>query len=281
MSLIRFDLISDIHLDFWVENTSNHSKQDKRLDKFIDNILPDNLSNTLIIAGDIGHYNIQNIRFLEKVKKYYPYILIVPGNHDYYLISKSTKNKYKRNSINRFLEMKTMAEQISGISYLDGNLVEIDGIVYGGCGMWYDFEYGLQQLKADWNRVFDNWKSISNDSVLIEGLPRRVEAMFMKEKAKLMKILNISDVVVTHISPDWSKVPKSKEMDLSNSFYYFNGKEFLSELKGRVWCYGHVHKRTDYLNDGCRLINASLGYPDENNNLPQRIMNVTQTSSRT
>ncbi|MFC5472318.1 metallophosphoesterase [Cohnella suwonensis] len=276
MSPIRFDLISDIHLDFWVENSSNHLKQDKRLDTFLNTIMPEIPSKTLVIAGDLGHYNKQNYRLLEKLNKFYKHILLVPGNHDYYLISKSIKNKYKRNSINRFLEMKLMAEQLSGIHFLDGDQIEVDGIVFGGCGMWYDFEYGLQQLNETWDRVFDNWQSISNDSVLIEGLPRRVEAMFMEEKVKLKKILNSTDVLVTHISPDWSKVPKDKATELFNSYYYFDGKDLFPDIRGRTWCFGHVHRRIEYINHGCRFINASLGYPDENKNLPQKILNVTQ-----
>ncbi|MNP56646.1 hypothetical protein D3C76_1513890 [compost metagenome] len=88
----------------------------------------------------MGHYNKQNYRFLEKLKEYYSYIILVTGNHDYYLISKS-------------------------------------------------------------------------------GLPGRIEAMFAEEKAKLNRILASSDVIVTHIPPDWSVIPKGAENDLANSYY--------------------------------------------------------------
>lgn len=275
VDIIHFDLISDIHLDFWVENSSNHSKQDSRLEDFLRNILPEVTSNILVIAGDLGHYNKQNFRLLEKLKKHYKYILLVPGNHDYYLVTNSIKNKYKRNSMNRYFEMKTMAEQLDGVFFLDGNKIKLDEIVFGGCGMWYDFEYGLKKLNSDWDSIFDNWKSISNDAKLIEGLPRRIEAMFKEERLKLQRILVDADVVITHIAPDWSRVPVDIEMELFNSFYYFDGTEYFQTLNGRIWCYGHLHKRMDYINSGCRFINASLGYPDESNNVPQRILNVT------
>lgn len=273
--IIQFDLISDIHLDFWVENSSNHQKHDRKLEDFIKCILPERTNNTLVVAGDLGHYNKQNLKLLEKLKRHYKHILLVPGNHDYYLVSKSIKNKYKRNSINRYFEMKSMAEQLEGVFFLDGNQVVLDGIVFGGCGMWYDFEYGLKKLNSDWDRIYNNWKLISNDAVLIEGLPRRTEAMFKEEKAKLQNILDKSDVVITHIAPDWSSVPADKEMELFNSFYYFDGSEYFQILNGRIWCFGHLHRRMDYQNKGCRFINGSLGYPDESSNVPKRILNVT------
>lgn len=273
-SIIQFDLISDIHLDFWVEYSNNHIKHNQTVDKFVGVILPREPSEVLVIAGDLGHYNKQNFIFLERLKEHYRHILLVAGNHDYYLVTKSIKNKYRYNSMRRLEEMKIIGQQIPGVLFLDGDTIEIDGINFGGTGMWYDFQYGIDQLNLDMDKIYDSWKSISNDSVLIEGLPRLVESMYREELTKLKNVLYRSDVVVTHISPDWSKIPLSHINDISNSFYYFNGKELLSNLNKKVWCFGHVHRREDYINEGCRLINASLGYPDENNNIPKKIMKV-------
>lgn len=273
-TIIQFDLISDIHLDFWVKYSSNHTKHNQIVEKFVNSILPKEPSEVLVIAGDLGHYNKQNFIFLEKLKEYYRHILLVAGNHDYYLVSNSIKNKYRYNSMRRFQEMKTIAEQIPGVLFLDGDTVEISGVSFGGTGMWYDFQYGINQLNIDANKVYESWKLISNDSVLIEGLPRLVEAMYTEELTKLKKVLDRSDVIITHISPDWSKVPLDHINDSSNSFYYFNGRDLLSNLNQKIWCFGHVHRREDYFNEGCRLINASLGYPDENNHIPKKIMHV-------
>ncbi len=61
--IIYFDLISDIHLDFWVDYSSNHIKLNKNQDNFVRLILPEAPSSTLVIAGDIGHYNKQEYIF--------------------------------------------------------------------------------------------------------------------------------------------------------------------------------------------------------------------------
>ncbi|MBT2292076.1 metallophosphoesterase [Paenibacillus albidus] len=95
--MIQFDLISDVHLDFWVDNSSNQLKLSNRLDQFVASLVPEFPAKTLIIAGDLGHYNKQNLMLLTKLKMYYSRILLVAGNHDYYLISKSLKNKYTHN----------------------------------------------------------------------------------------------------------------------------------------------------------------------------------------
>lgn len=271
---MQFDLISDIHLDFWVEYSRNHLKLNKRLDEFIRKIIPENPSRTLVIAGDLGHYNKQNYMLLNKLKTHYKSILLVAGNHDYYLITKSIRNKYRYHSVNRLDEMKQMVRNLSDVFYLDGNKVEIEGITYGGTGMWYDFEYGAQKLHKSKDEIYDHWKDYSNDSVLIAGTPRLIESMFQSEAEKLNTIIEASDVIVTHISPDWSAIPADRLNYLANSFYYFDGGSYFPKIKDKIWCYGHVHRREDYINHHCRFINASLGYPDENEELPKKIITV-------
>ncbi|MFX3635533.1 MAG: metallophosphoesterase [Candidatus Pristimantibacillus sp.] len=271
---MQFDLISDIHLDFWVEYSRNHLKVNKRLDEFIRNIVPEKPSRTLVIAGDLGHYNKQNYMLLNKLKAHYKYILIVAGNHDYYLITKSIRNKYRYNSVDRLNEMKQMVNSLPDVVYLDGNVVQIDGIAFGGAGMWYDFEYGAQKLHKSKDEIYEHWQSYSNDSVLIAGTPRLTESMFQSEADKLSRIVEASDVIVTHISPDWAAIPEDRLNHLANSYYYFDGASYFPQIKDKIWCYGHVHRREDYINHQCRFINASLGYPDENESLPKKIMMV-------
>ncbi|GGF84440.1 hypothetical protein GCM10010912_32040 [Paenibacillus albidus] len=94
--MFQFDLISDVHLDFWVDNSGNQLKLSKRLDQFVAGLVPEFPAETLIIAGDLGHYNKQNLMLLTKLKTYYSRILLVAGNHDDYLITKPLKNKYKQ-----------------------------------------------------------------------------------------------------------------------------------------------------------------------------------------
>jgi metallophosphoesterase superfamily enzyme len=48
------DLISDIHLEFWIPFNQNVKSMKSQIDLFIDDILPEKPSKVLIIAGDVN-----------------------------------------------------------------------------------------------------------------------------------------------------------------------------------------------------------------------------------
>ncbi|MNI27726.1 3',5'-cyclic adenosine monophosphate phosphodiesterase CpdA [compost metagenome] len=270
-----FDLISDIHLDFWVNRTWNWIQERKRIQDFIEQLLPDNRSHTLVIAGDLGHYNQQNYKLLKALTEYYKHIIIVPGNHDYYLLTPSIQYKYAYNSLLRWQELKQLTrKQLPSITFLDGDITQIEGIAFGGCGMWYDFQYGIQILNQHYNRILEHWKINCNDAKWLKGTPRITRDMFAAERKKLDRILVQSDVIITHFSPDWSRAPDNRKLSLSTSYYYFDGAPILPLVSNKIWCFGHVHQRMDYQYHNCRFINASLGYPSENHNQPKHIVTV-------
>ncbi|MBD0383020.1 metallophosphoesterase family protein [Paenibacillus sedimenti] len=270
----QFDLISDVHLDFWVKETGSLWNLQRKLKKFVRLILPEPCSRTLLIAGDLGHNNKQNYLFLKLIKDYYANILLVLGNHDYYLDKSALQGLSSRDSMDRMKEMKLLASQLPGVQYLDGDMVEIDGVIYGGCGMWYDLQYGMQVLRASQDRIFKHWVTVSNDYSRIRGKPRLTLDMFQNEKTKLEKVLAASHVILTHVSPDWNQVPEGRVLDLSSSFYYFDGSPYMNHLSNKIWCFGHVHHRMDYVHHHCRFINASLGYPRKLQTMPDRIRTI-------
>lgn len=275
----NFDLISDVHLDFYIDIRHPELKMRKRIKEFVESIVPKEPQNTLVIAGDLGHYNHQNMFLLEELKKYYKYIILVSGNHDYYLVSSNVQSKYKNDSKKRISEMKEKASKIEGVYYLDGDAVELDGVIYGGVGMWYDFSYGRHMFGKSQTALYSLWKEVMNDSSLIKGLDFGVdfnEAVMSKEK--IDSITNYADVIITHVGPEWSKIPNEYKDDLSTSFYYFDGSPYFDRIKDKVWVYGHVHYRNDYIAHDCRFVNASLGYPSENKNRSRKIVNVVDAN---
>jgi len=270
---MKFDLISDIHIDFYVNICKPEYKMRRRISEFVTSILPDVPSDTLAICGDIGHYNSQNVMLLEELRKHYQNIVLVFGNHDLYLVSNNARGKYRRNSLLRLEEMKVLASAIEGVYILDGNVVELDGIKFGGCIMWYDFSYVVQELGLKIENAKYCWRTESNDSRLIAGFPLNVTEMFEKEKSKFDNILCNSDVILTHVGGEWSHCDPRFKTELSTSLYYFDGKPWMNKLKGKIWCFGHDHYRRDYTLNDCRYVNGALGYPDENNGC--KIVTVT------
>ncbi|WP_317967786.1 metallophosphoesterase [Paenibacillus sp. CCS19] len=260
-----FDLISDLHLDFWVNSNNIQSQIDLFVDSLIPTDHPTNPSKVLVIAGDLGHKNSQNELLLKSFKRYYRSVLIVFGNHDYYLTSSSTRWRSNYRSANRINKMKQLATQIESIYILDGSTVTIDGITYGGAGMWHDFSFGVAMGFSE-PYLLEIWQRSMNDANLI--LPRftlsTLQYHFNKELEKLESIFDQSQVIVTHVSPDASNMPTRNLNDPVSTFYYFDGFHLLSRAKGKVWCYGHTHTHADYYHqEGCRLVNNALGYPDE------------------
>lgn len=273
----NFDLISDIHLDFYVDVRHPELKMRKRIKEFVNSILLEEKQKVLIIAGDLGHYNHQNIFLLEELKNFYEHIILVSGNHDYYLVSSSVKNKYKSDSMKRISEMRNNASKIENVHYLDGDIIEIDKVKYGGVGMWYDFSYGKFSFGKSQEALFNKWKEVMNDSQLIKGLDFFSDFKEAdKEKEKLDLIIDDSDIVITHVGPEWSRIPHEFKYDVCTSFYYFDGRPYFDKIEDKVWVFGHAHYRNDYDMHGCRFINASLGYPSERKS--KRIVNVNSNN---
>lgn len=248
---MQIDYISDLHLDFY--NDMNRSYKEDIWKK----LHPNKQSEILIIAGDIGHNNSQNIEFLKKATTFYPYVLFVLGNHDYYTFT-------NQNYIDRISEMKNL--KIEGLFNLDGNVININGINFGGADGWYDGTYSKQVLKTIIDVDF-LWQFGMNDSKLIRENNDRLKSfmpLFVLEYQKILKIHKKTDIMITHVSPDWSNPDKRFKNEDLTSFFYFDGKELLKDMKEKLWFHGHTHKQQSYINDSVNFYCNPFGYPTEN-----------------
>ncbi|MDF9842320.1 MULTISPECIES: metallophosphoesterase [unclassified Paenibacillus] len=130
----QFDLISNIHLDFWLRRKGPTAEDNVReVEQFAERLLPQTVSEVLVIAGDLGHRNQQNVELLLALRQYYSNILVVAGNHDYYLVN--SKERYKlQTSMNRWSHIaeEHAADPVSGCYYFDGSeyIAHIDGKVW-------------------------------------------------------------------------------------------------------------------------------------------------------
>jgi predicted phosphodiesterase len=258
-----FDLISDLHLDFWIRPSWNPLFSSQEMHRLLTAIVPAVPSDVLVIAGDLGHLNRQNTIFVRKLAQVYRHVVIVLGNHDYYLQTAAQRSKYMYRSERRAAELRASLGRIPNVSVLDGDCVTVDGVTYGGCMMWYDFQYTIQILNGHYARIYEYWKHHSNDARFILGPDGWLDELVRGEKRKLSRVVERADVIVTHVAPDWSRVPEGKELEQTSGFYYFDGKPYMVQAAGKLWCYGHVHRRDDYVKNGCRFVNGALGYPAE------------------
>ena len=89
----------------------------------------------LIFVGDLVDRGKKSKEVVEFVKS--NNYLCVLGNHDYYLMGK-TNQKLFSNSFERVENMRNLINSKDGMYCLNGNIIEIDGIKFGGADSWYD-----------------------------------------------------------------------------------------------------------------------------------------------
>lgn len=282
---MKIDIISDLHLDFWCRETNpTHRNFEKQIDDFILKLgFKDSNSETLIIAGDLGHFNSQDQALLTKLKQIYTYIFLVRGNHDMYLISNSQKSKYLLDSKNRYLEMKRWCKE-NGIHYLDGNIVSVDGYNFAGCGMSWDSSYYnlLEKREASRGEITEFFNNTMNDSRLIYAgsdnykIPTAYGASYFKssfdpfkyfedEYNKLQRINDYDniDIMISHYIPMHSLIDPKYTDDLSSTFYCFDGHKDVQRINPKIWVFGHTHVGVDNTLENTRFICNPLGYPGE------------------
>ena len=127
---MKIDILSDLHLDFYFR--AGLTITTKNVKSLFDDIFKkdtnDKMAEVLIIAGDLGHYNEQNIEVLKIIQKeYYKHIICVLGNHDYYLLNYDLKQQYNFNSFNRAKQMRDLINNESNMFCLDGDVINIFG----------------------------------------------------------------------------------------------------------------------------------------------------------
>jgi len=268
---MKIDITSDIHIDFWIAINGSVKKQQGKMRLLIEKLLPEEKADTLVIAGDIGHYNHQNKLMFEVLREYYKDIIWVHGNHDLYMVSGSVKKKFDNDSFIRLDNMIKLADKIDGVHYLNGNIVEIEGTKFGGCGMWYNYDYAKTVWGMTHIRCIQMWNDYLNDANLIrvpwKGIRGQIdnERYFDSQLELLNKIYLDSDVIVTHVNPDWEGLlPKWKMPE--STFYVFDGREMLNNLdENKMWIYGHTHDKIFYSHPaGCTMICNPLDYAIEN-----------------
>lgn len=256
---------SDLHLDFWCPGTNEQDPGTIRsIKNYIDRILVPKAADVLVVAGDIGHYNNVDILLLKMLQRIYKDVVIVSGNHDKYLVSGKQCSKYQYNSYSRVKEFKSMCLE-AGIHYLDGNVVEIGGVKFGGTELWYDIsDPDVRQL----------WENYYNDSKLIYlsypvSMPytSRLAPTFDSQahyKNELAKLKNIDqcDVFVSHVLP--VKQPYESGYDPQfDVFYWCDALSNLKRMHARHVIYGHSHEARQFTYEGIEFHNSAIGYPSE------------------
>ena len=246
---MKIGYISDIHIDFYVK-----LNKERLLQKFVNSLHPQQYD-ILIIAGDIGHYNQQNIALLRYLKEFAPHIIVTIGNHELYLVSDRMKRKYHRNSLKKVQEFKNLCKD-NGIICLDMEAITIKGVTIGGGCIWYKVDEKQREF----------WKNCISDAKYVY-LPHQE---FYKERLEKFYQLPQCDIFVSHIPQ--TKVSQYLPPSFDEQFLPFYEQENITLLheKGIHYSiYGHNHTQGAFLKENIHFLTCGIGYPYEK--LPKRI----------
>lgn len=269
MNPLSVSILSDLHFDSHFPSSGVTEAMVRKL--FDPIFIPDhqNPAYVLIIAGDLGHYNSQSYIVIKMLRElYFKHIICVLGNHDYYLINSKLAAHYDNDSFKRAQEMRDLLNAIDGVYCLDGNIVEIEGIRFGGCDSWYDGQYVLHHLNPHYEYGLDHvqslWKHTMNDAHHMPNV-KRFDELWEIEKPKIEAVYQQCDVMITHVMPSINPdhIDKHYRNDKATAYFTFNGEKYLKETTARTWIYGHSHSNQDIEVHGVRMVANQFGYRNE------------------
>lgn len=195
---MRLTILSDIHLEFSKSFETIISRMAKHKGR----------TDICVLAGDIGHHS-QPIYsdFLFSMRKIFPRVIVIPGNHEYFVKEPMSEVNSKLHDIC----------QETGCIFLNKSTVKIDQIKFIGCTLWSNVgtaptgRLPLQKLHLD------------HLSWLGDELSKKEES-----------------VVITHHCPSF-KLRHRIFATHAKSNHYYSDLDHLIKYPIKLWICGHTH----------------------------------------
>lgn len=286
MKPLSVSILSDLHFDSYFP-FSLAAPSEASVRRVFDPIFK-TPADVLVVAGDLGHYNHQIRQIMKWLRKlYFKNIVCVLGNHDYYLDNRIMMDDFDENSFARVNALRNDLNAIDGIHCLNGNVVEIEGIRFGGCDSWYDGSYWLANLNPHMiycsHHIQEHWKLTMPDSNVIKGV-NQYDDIWKVEQPKIEAVYKECDIMITHVMPsiDPQHVDGNYRKDRGTAFFSFNGEKYLKETTAHTWIYGHSHTNQDVDVHGVRMLANQMGYRGEARKSPvkEKVIEIWPESRR-
>lgn len=226
---MKIHLVSDLHLEFQSDGGQGLVSR-----------LPG--ADVLVVAGDLTTSD-KLKGALSMLSKRYPYVVFVPGNHDWY------GGTLQNMRINRdYVDM-----HMGNVQWLRrGGAVEVNGQRFVGDTLWFPINQDVL-LK----------KKCINDFSQIRDIMSWLPQHFEKTKKWLRETVRPGDIVITHHLPAKQSIAKRFKGSGINCFFLGDVEDVIRETKPAIWCHGHTHDQFDYRIGETRVVCNPLGYPRE------------------
>jgi predicted phosphodiesterase len=238
---MNIQVVSDLHIEYI-----------KNMVKVEDFITPK--SSILVLAGDIGSlYRFDQLfNFLKDLSKLFKYILYVPGNHEFYMLS-NIKPLPFRILLNRLYQMEN---DINNLYILNKSSVIIDDICFIGSTLWSNVPNDFHVPKY---RV-----RIKGFNTYLYQINHNKDKEFIEKTLQFCQKKNIKSCVITHYPPLKKCLGKSHQNDKFKFLYYNNLDNFFTKYKINCWIYGHVHYNQSFVFNNCICFSNQLGRVRDN-----------------
>jgi len=254
--------LSDIHLEF--EAYDNNGGRKYPSEYFTIPKRPTNKDTILILAGDIGLANNKHtlFPFLEECSRQFPYVLYVPGNHEYYGSSMLTvPDKI----------MTGIAEMgLSNVHFLLNKTITIAGHKFIGTTLWTDYnkrnpadilaaQFAMTDFKVIRTGTKDDpyLKKLSPYDLIVQ---HDNAVAFLTSELKDSCIHDIPTVVITHHLPSYKSVHPKYDGEQLNSSYASDLDQLIMDYGPKYWFHGHTHDSTDYMLFNTKVMCNPRGY---------------------
>jgi len=228
---MKVGLISDLHFEF--QRDSGRS--------LVNHILPDGCD-VLVVAGDLT-VGAELVPALKMLCEQYREVVYVPGNHEYYRMTRGELRK----------RLHTFAGRHKNFHWLDNSSVVLGGHRFLGGTMWFRHDpVALKDEMWDFRLIpeLESWVYQDNAATL---------TFFQKEVQE-------GDIVVTHHLPSPRSTPEQYKEFKINPFFVCNMEELILAKKPAIWMHGHTHGSFDYRLGDTRVLCNPFGYARKEEN---------------
>jgi hypothetical protein len=244
---LAFDLISDLHLETWPEEFNWQGLA---------------TSPFCVVAGDVARDRNIVMQTLQHLSKCYQAVFYIDGNDEHRHYYADLPGSYK--------DLEKQLNHISNLTYLQGNVVVIDGVAFLGTNGWWGFDFDSHIDPTESALWYQDKVSISGSAIQTIGAMAHTDAIYLKNSvAKLQTHIDVQHIViVTHTVPSPELI--IHDIDLEGSFKFntmgnTNMVEVLQADHGEkihTWCFGHYHGSVDQIKHGIRFVNNCQGRRD-------------------
>ncbi|HZY17376.1 MAG TPA: metallophosphoesterase [Ramlibacter sp.] len=250
---MNLQLLSDLHLE---------TQPDRQ-------IAPAPGADLLVLAGDIGSYQPGSALTGEDfgLERFSPRhgwptpVLFVPGNHEYDNLDFDQAHERLRSTCERL-----------GITWLEREVLVLDGVRFVGTTLWTDFDALAAQAPDPARALKQREKAfraanfyLPNTRATRAGEPLLAEGWrslgldcqrWLREA--LAEPFDGPTVVVTHFAPSLRSADPRYGVTPGTAGFCNALDDLLP--RAQLWLHGHLHCRNDYTAGGCRVVANPLGY---------------------